>query len=101
MVQKVAVKRELEAGLRYATTVKLCQPSSKWVPFSNLGRIRQRKERDRPRLPSAVPKIQLDSNPHYRYGNYAIENLYVFGVYNFLLLCRLWLLTDPPKHRRS
>ena len=44
MEQKVAVKREFEAGLRHATTGKLCQPSSKWVPFSNKGRIKQRKE---------------------------------------------------------
>ena len=46
MVQIVAVKREFEAGLCHATTGKLCQPSSKWVPFSNYGRPRQRKERD-------------------------------------------------------
>ena len=38
MVQKVAVKREFEAGLRHATTGNLCicQPSSKWVPFFEL-----------------------------------------------------------------
>ena len=36
MVQIVAVKREFEAGLRHATFGNsLCQPSSKWVPFSN------------------------------------------------------------------
>ena len=35
MGQKVAVKRESEAGLRSVTTGKLCQPSSKWVAFSN------------------------------------------------------------------
>ena len=36
MVQKVAVKREFEAGLRHVTTGKLSlSPSSKWVPFSN------------------------------------------------------------------
>ena len=40
MVQKVAVKYEFEAGLRYAMTGKLCQSSSKWVPFSNYGIIR-------------------------------------------------------------
>ena len=39
----------------------LCQPSSKWVPFSNQGRIRQRKERDGLSYSSAVPKIQWDS----------------------------------------
>ena len=40
MVQKVAVKREIEAGLCHAAMGKLYQPSSKWVPFSNEGRIR-------------------------------------------------------------
>ena len=38
-----------------------CQPSSKWVPFSNKGRIRQRKERNGICLSSAMPKIQWDS----------------------------------------
>ena len=32
------VKREFEAWLRHATTGKLCQPSSKWVPFFELGK---------------------------------------------------------------
>ena len=46
MVQKVALNREFKAGLHHATTGilvcdSLCQPSSKWVPFSNEGRIRQ------------------------------------------------------------
>ena len=35
MVQKVTVKHEFEAGLCHAMTGKLCQPSSKWVPFMN------------------------------------------------------------------
>ena len=65
MVQKVA---EFEAGLRHATTGKLCQPSSKWVLISNEGRIRQRKVRDGLRLSSAVPKIQWDYNPNCPYG---------------------------------
>ena len=43
MVQKVAVK--FEAGLRHATTGKLCQPNRKRVPFSN--KRRQRKEGDK------------------------------------------------------
>ena len=64
MVQKVAVKHEFKAGLRHATTRKLCQPSSKWVPFSNQGRIKQRWERDGLRLSSAVPKTQWDSYLH-------------------------------------
>ena len=37
--------------------------SSKWVPLSNLGRLRQRNERDGLHLSSAVPKIQWDSTP--------------------------------------
>ena len=36
MVQKVAVKRQFMARLRHTTTGKL---SSKWVPFSNQGRL--------------------------------------------------------------
>ena len=68
MVQKVAVSREFEAWLRHAATGKLCQTSRKWVPFSNKGRLRQRKERDGLHLSSAVPKIQWDSNPHCPYG---------------------------------
>ena len=38
--------REFEARPSHSATGKLCQPSRKWVPFSNLGRIRQQKERD-------------------------------------------------------
>ena len=30
---------------------------SKWVPFSNQGRIRKQKERDEPHLSFAMPKI--------------------------------------------
>ena len=41
---------EFDAGRRHPTTGKLCQPSSKWIPFSNQGRTRQRKERDGLRL---------------------------------------------------
>ena len=33
------------------------QTSSKWVIFSNYGRIRQRKERDGLRLLSGLPKV--------------------------------------------
>ena len=33
-----AVKREFEAGLRHVATGKLCQPSSKRVPFFELGK---------------------------------------------------------------
>ena len=41
----------------------LCQSSSKWVTFSNQGKIRQRKEPDGLRISFAVPMIQWDSNP--------------------------------------
>ena len=68
MAQKVAESHEFEAQLRHAATGKLCQPSKKWVPFSNQGRIRQQKERDGLRLSSAVPKLQCDSYPHCPYG---------------------------------
>ena len=69
MVQKVAIKRECEAWLSMqGLENSLCQPSSKWVPFSNKGRIRQQKEKDELCLSSAVPKIQWDSNPHCPYG---------------------------------
>ena len=44
MVQKVAVGREFKAGLRHLMVRKLCQPSSKWVPFSIQGRKCQLKE---------------------------------------------------------
>ena len=54
MMHKVAIKREFEAGvILYFDPPKtglnfamqglenfVCQPSSKWVPFSNYGRIR-------------------------------------------------------------
>ena len=43
----------------------------------HLFRIRQRKERDGLLLSSTVPKIQLDSGPHY--GYYALANLYLLN----------------------
>ena len=42
-VQKVAVRREFEAEFRHATIGKLGQPSSKWVPFSELGKDKEAK----------------------------------------------------------
>ena len=69
MVQKVPVSREFEARLRHAATGKLSlSTQQKMGTFFELGRIRQRKERDGLRLSSAVPKIQWDSNPHCLYG---------------------------------
>ena len=47
---------------------KLYQPSSKLVPFSNQGRIRQRKEKDGPRLSFAVSKMQWGSYPPLPHG---------------------------------
>ena len=64
MVQEVAVKRKFETGLHHATVGKLCQPSSEWVPFFELGKDKAAKLR----LSSAAPKIQWDSNPHCPYG---------------------------------
>ena len=68
MVQKVTVKRVFETGLRHAMNGKLYQPSYKWIPFSNQGRIRQQKERDGFCLLSDVLKIQWDCNLHCPYG---------------------------------
>ena len=69
MVQKVAVSLEFEALLPHAATGKLSlSTQQKMGTFFELGRIRQRKERDGLRLSSAVPKIQWDSNPHCPYG---------------------------------
>ena len=63
MVQKLPEGREFEAELRHPMTVKLSlQPSSECVPFSNQGRVRQRRERDGLRFSSAIPKMQWDSN---------------------------------------
>ena len=58
----------------------LCHSSSKWVPFSNQGRIRHRKERDGLCLSSAVPKIQWDSDLHCPYGYKTMGNLYLSNV---------------------
>ena len=69
MVLKVARGCEFKAGLRHPMTSKtLCLPSSKWAPFSNQGRIRQRNERDGRHFSFAVPKIQWNSNPNCPYG---------------------------------
>ena len=61
--RKSSKDREFKFRLCYPTTRKLCQPSSKWVTFSNQGKIRQRKEQDRLRLSFAMPMMQWDSNP--------------------------------------
>ena len=59
--QKVVSSR-LGFAIRLRKTF-LCQPSSKWVTFSNQGKIRLRKGRDGLRLAFVVPMIQWDSNP--------------------------------------
>ena len=41
----------------------LCQPSSKWVPVSNQGRIRKQKEKDGLCLSYTEPKIQWVFKP--------------------------------------
>ena len=51
------VRSNPDFAIQIPITGKLCQPSSKWVPFSNQGRIRKLKERDGLPLLSAVPKI--------------------------------------------
>ena len=45
MAQKVAGRCEFEAALHRAMTGKLCQSSSKWVPFSKSGRMRQQNQK--------------------------------------------------------
>ena len=64
MGRKLPEDRELKAGPRHPSPGKLCQPSSKWVPFSNRRMIKQQKERDEPRLSFVVPKIQQVTNLH-------------------------------------
>ena len=69
MVQKVTILREFEARLRHVATGKLSLSNQqKMGTFFEFGKDRQRKERDRLCLSSAVPKIQWDSNPHCPYG---------------------------------
>ena len=53
----------------------LYQPNSKWVPFSNKGRIRQRKARDGLRLSSAMPRYSGTLTPT---APTAIGNLYLY-----------------------
>ena len=60
--------REFKAGLCHPTTGKLCQPSGKWVFFSNQGRIRQQKERDGLGLSFAVTDTVELYSPHCNYG---------------------------------
>ena len=42
MVQRVAIKRDFEAGGFAMRRLEnsLCRPSSKWVPFSNYGKAK-------------------------------------------------------------
>ena len=85
MMQKVAVRSCLRGWALPCDDWKgLCQPSSKWVPFSNQGRIRQRKERDVLRHSSAVTKIHWDSKPHCHYGYWATGNLYIFLTFTLI-----------------
>ena len=61
MVQKVAGRSGDHAQVSsfiQPLEHSLCQPSSKWLPFLNQGRIRQHKGTDGLCLSSAVPKIQ-------------------------------------------
>ena len=63
MVQKVAETSLEQTRASLANWKTLCQPSSKWVPFSNQRKLKQQKERGGLRLPSAVAKIQWTSSP--------------------------------------
>ena len=55
---------ELEPGFAIQRLENsFCQPSSKWIPFLNQGRIREQKKTDGLCLSYAVPKIQRASHP--------------------------------------
>ena len=62
--RKSPVGRELRLGFAIRRQENsVCKPSSKWIPFSNQGKKRQRKKRDWLRLSFTVPMIQWDSKP--------------------------------------
>ena len=63
MVLKVMEDCEMASWFCHLTTGKLFQPSSKWVLFSNQGKIGKGKEWDGLCLSSAVNKIQWASTP--------------------------------------
>ena len=67
MVLKVAVKCEFKAWLHHAMTGKLCQPSSKWVLFSNSGKDKAEKGKGWA-LPCISCAQDMDSNPRCPYG---------------------------------
>ena len=66
MEQKIAGRSsDGDLSLHPITKISLSVNTAvKGYPFSNQGRIRQRKERDWLRLSSALPKIPWASNPH-------------------------------------
>ena len=66
-MQKVAVKRDFEAGLRRLEK-SLCQPCNKWVLFFELRQDKAAKGEEWAPLSSAVSKIQFDSNPLCPFG---------------------------------
>ena len=75
-MQKVAVKREFEPGLSHATNGKLCQPSTKWVPFFELGKDKAAKGEGWAPPFISCAQDKWDSNPHCPYGYKAMGNLY-------------------------
>ena len=79
MVQKVAVKREFEAGLRHAWKTLSVNPAVK----GNFFEVRKDKaaKGEKWALPFiSCAKIQWNSNPHCPYGYQAMENLYLLFV---------------------
>ena len=63
-----------------------CQSSSKWIPYSNKGRIRQRKDRDGLRLSSAVPKIQWDSTGLWEAFTFHSNNIVTIKFYTVFVI---------------
>ena len=90
-VQKVAVKREFEAGLRHSTTGKLCQPSGKCVPLSNSGMIRQLMERDSSTFHQLCPRY---SGPLTSTAPTAIR-LWETFTFTFYADCRITFMLYP------
>ena len=68
----------------------LCQPSSKQVPFSNWGKVKQQKEKDGLHLSFAMPKMQWDSNPT---ASMAIMLWETFTFFNLTLIENVTLIS--------
>ena len=83
---------EFEAGHRHPRTGKLCQLSSKRVPFFRIREGRGNGKRNGLRLSLVVPKIQVDSTPT---AATAIGLREIFTSFTFNMLSKLVV---PLKH---